>query len=89
MSNNIDPIMQEALDLLNQDKLAEARPLLDKYLKSNPDDSEGWRLAAQVDLNFYKDVDKAYDELIEALRLQPKNLWALVLMGNLLRKQAR
>lgn len=31
--------MQEALDLLNQDKLAEARPLLDKYLKSNPDDS--------------------------------------------------
>lgn len=84
MSNNIDPIMQEALDLLNQDKLAEARPLLDKYLKSNPDDSEGWRLAAQVDLNFYKDVDKAYDELIEALRLQPKNLWALVLMGNLL-----
>lgn len=84
MSNNIDPIMQEALDLLNQDKLAEARPLLDKYLKSNPDDSEGWRLAAQVDTNFYKDVDKAYDRLIEALRLQPKNLWALVLMGNLL-----
>ena len=84
MTNNTDPIMQEALSLLNQNKLSEARTLLDQYLKAHPNDSEGWRLAAQVDLNYYKDADKAYDELIEALRLQPKNLWALVLMGNLL-----
>lgn len=84
MSDNAKDIMKKALDLLNNNKLEEARPLLEEYIKLCPQESEGWRLAAQVDLNFFHDVDKAYDELIESLRLQPKNLWALLLMGNLL-----
>ena len=33
------------------------------------------------------EADKAYDELIEALKCDPRNLWALVLMGNLLTKE--
>lgn len=84
MSDNAKDIMKKALDLLNNNQLEEARPLLGEYIKLCPNDSEGWRLAAQVDLNFFHDVDRAYDELIESLRLQPKNLWALLLMGNLL-----
>lgn len=84
MSDNSKDIMKKALDLLNNNQLEEARPLLEEYIKLCPKESEGRRLAAQVDLNFYHDADKAYDELIEALRLQPKNLWALLLMGNLL-----
>ena len=84
MSDNAKDIMKKSLDLLNNNQLEEARPLLEEYTRLCPNDSEGWRLAAQVDLNLFHDVDRAYDELIESLRLQPKNLWALLLMGNLL-----
>ncbi|EGN57450.1 hypothetical protein PRBRB14_21870 [Hallella multisaccharivorax DSM 17128] len=69
MSDNAKDIMKKALDLLNNNQLEEARPLLEEYIKLCPEESEGWRLAAQVDLNSFHDVDKAYDELIEALRL--------------------
>lgn len=31
--------------------------------------------------------EKAENELIEALRIDPKNIWALILMGNLLSKE--
>lgn len=76
--------MEVITSLCNQGKLDEARTKLESYLKDYPKSSEGWRLAAQIDLNHFEDIDKAFDELIEALRLEPKNVWALVLMGNLL-----
>lgn len=62
MSNNAENIMRKAIDLLNNNQQAEARPLLEEYTKLCPKDTEGWRLAAQVDLNFFHDADKAYDE---------------------------
>lgn len=45
--------MKKALDLLNNNQLREARPLLEEYIKLCPKEFEGWRLAAQVDLNFF------------------------------------
>lgn len=55
MSDNAKDIMKKALDLLNNNQLEEARPLLEEYIKLNPKESEGWRLAAQVDRNIHQD----------------------------------
>ena len=78
--------LQHALDLCNKNKFDEALPILEEITKNDPQNSEAWRTLAQLHWLHQHDVDKAYDELIEALRCEPKNIWALVLMGNLLTK---
>lgn len=77
----------QALDLCNQKEFDKALPLLEEAVKDNPQDSEAWRTLAQVHWFHCHEPKKAYDELIEALRCEPKNIWALVLMGNLLGKE--
>jgi Tfp pilus assembly protein PilF len=79
--------LQHALDLCNKNKFDEALPILEEITKTDPQNSEAWRTLAQVHWLHHHDVDKAYDELIEALKAEPKNIWALVLMGNLLTKE--
>lgn len=79
--------LQYALDLCNKNKFNEALPVLEEITKTDPQNSEAWRVLAQIHWNHSQDPDKAYDELIEALRCDPKNIWALILMGNLLTKE--
>lgn len=79
----------KAGQLANEGKLKDARTLLDEVLKEAPDNSEAWRQAAQIDWQHNGLVDKAYDELIESLKLDPKNVWALILMGNLLSQEKK
>ena len=79
--------IQKALDLCNNSEFDKALPLLEQITKEEPDNSEAWRLLAQLHWVHMHMPDKAYDELIEALRCEPKNIWALVLMGNLLTKE--
>ena len=79
--------LQQALDLCNHSKFDQALPILEEVVKDNPQDSEAWRVMAQVHWTHSQEVDKAYDELIEALKCDPRNIWALVLMGNLLTKE--
>lgn len=79
--------LQQALDLCNKNKFDEALPILEEITKDDPQNSEAWRTLAQLHWQHQHDVEKAYDELIEALRCEPKNIWALVLMGNLLTKE--
>jgi len=79
--------LQYALDLCNKNKFNEALPVLEDITKTDPQNSEAWRVLAQIHWNHSQDPDKAYDELIEALRCDPKNIWALILMGNLLTKE--
>ena len=81
-----DKLLQ-ALDLCNKNEFDKALPLLEGTIKDNPQDSEAWRVLAQIHWNHMHEPDKAYDELIEALKCEPKNIWALVLMGNLLTKE--
>ena len=76
--------LQYALDLCNEQKFTEALPVLEELVKLEPTNSEAWRVLAQIHWVHQHEPDKAYDELIEALRCDPKNIWALVLMGNLL-----
>ena len=79
--------LQQALDLCNQNEFDKALPLLEEAVKDNPQDSEAWRVMAQIHWNHKHEPDKAYDELIESLRCNPRNIWALVLMGNFLTRE--
>lgn len=79
--------LEQALALCNQNEFDKALPLLEEVVKDNPGNSEAWRVLAQIHWNHMHEPDKAYDELIESLRCEPKNIWALVLMGNLLTKE--
>lgn len=81
--------MQRVLDLCNKSEFDKALPLLEEIVKKEPKNSEAWRIMAQIHWNHMQMPDKAYDELIEALRCEPKNIWALVLMGNLLTKEKK
>ncbi len=79
--------LQQVLEFCNNNEFDKALPLLDEIIKDTPDESEAWRIMAQIHWNHMNMPEKAYDELIEALRCEPKNIWALVLMGNLLTKE--
>lgn len=79
--------LQYALDLCNKKKFDEALPILEEITKDDPHNSEAWRTLAQLHWLHHHNADKAYDELIEALKCDPKNLWALILMGNLLTRE--
>lgn len=79
--------LQQALALCNNNEFDKALSLLEEVVKTNPQESEAWRVLAQIHWTQMHQVDKAYDELIEALKCEPRNIWALVLMGNLLTKE--
>lgn len=79
--------LQKAQELCNSQEFEKAETLLRQFLKEEPRNSEAWRILAQVHWIHMQMPEEAYDELIEALRCNPKNMWALVLMGNLLSKE--
>lgn len=79
--------LQYALDLCNKNRFDDALLILEDIIKTDPKNSEVWRVLAQIHWFNHNDSEKAYNELIEALRCDPKNIWALVLMGNLLTKE--
>lgn len=79
--------MQQVLDLCNRSEFDKALATLNEIIKSEPKNSEAWRVLAQIHWIQMHEPDKAFDELIEALRCEPKNIWALVLMGNLFTKE--
>ena len=66
-------------------KFDEAEPLLDDFIKNHPLYSEAHRIKAQMEMT-KGNIDKAIDIDIEALRCNPQNGWALLLMGNLYSK---
>ena len=70
------------LDLCNKNEFDKALLLLDQIVKENPKESEAWRLLAQIHWTYNNEPEKAFNELIESLKCDPKNIWALLLMGN-------
>ena len=79
--------LQKAFDLCNDKRFDEALRLLENLVNEEPQNSEAWRTLAQIHWNHMHEPDKAIDELIEALKCDPHNLWALILMGNLFTKE--
>lgn len=80
------PEAEYAASLCSQGKFKEAEKILLKVTKKAPANSEAWRLLAQIHFQDKK-TEQAVDELISALAADPKNKWALILMGNIYAKQ--
>lgn len=73
----------KASDYCAEGKFEGAKNSLYKLFKLWPFHSDSYRLMAQI-LFLKQDYDKAIDTNLDALRFDPKNLWALILMGNIL-----
>lgn len=63
----------------------EAKPILNKLIKTNPTNSEYHRIMGQI-YSEEGDQEQAIDCLIDALKWDSKNEWALLMMGNIFAK---
>lgn len=75
----------EITALCEKRQFKEAHSRLELFLEKHSRHSEGYRILAQMEMEA-GNIDKAIDIDIEALRCNPKNIWALILMGNLYSK---
>ena len=76
---------QKLVSLCESSKFEEAKILAVKLINSNPNISEYHRILGQV----YSELgnqEEAVNSLIYALRWNPKNEWALLMMGNIYAK---
>ena len=73
----------KASSLCSEGRFNAAKDLLQKAIKVCPGYSEAHRLLGQV-LFQQGEIDKGMDEVLEALLIDPKNMWALIMMGNIL-----
>jgi len=76
----------KAVDLCENGRLNEALVLVKQLIDSNPLISEYHRLKGQI-LSEQDSPKKAIDDLIEAVRLDPENTSALIMLGNIYSKQ--
>jgi tetratricopeptide (TPR) repeat protein len=71
--------------LCEKGNYSEARQILKTLIDKNPTNSEYHRIMGQIRSD-EGDQDEAVDYLIDALRWDSKNGWALMMMGNILAK---
>lgn len=71
-----------ATDLCTKKRYDDAIPIFHKLIQDNPTDSEYHRNLAQA-YEETGDHEKAVNHLIDALKWNPSNHWALILMGNI------
>lgn len=76
---------QNVVNLCNQNNFEQAKPLLNKLIEQNPTQSEYHRIMGQV-LSEEGEQDLAIDYLIDALRWDAKNNYALIMTGNIFAK---
>ncbi len=84
-SESEDAEYRRVVSLCEKRKYSEAKRKLDNLLKSNPTISEYHRIYGQI-LSDEGKQEEAIDSLIDALRWDPKNTYALLLMGNIFGK---
>ncbi|GAA4461888.1 hypothetical protein GCM10023189_37910 [Nibrella saemangeumensis] len=76
----------KVIALCERKNYTEAKKLLTGLLDTNPTNSEYHRIYGQI-LSEDGDPDGAIDHLIDALRWNPKNNYALIMMGNIFARQ--
>ena len=76
---------RKTVALCEKGKYAEARQILTTLIDKNPTNSEYYRIMGQIRSD-EGEQDEAIDYLIDALRWDSKNGWALMMMGNILAK---
>lgn len=83
--NAQDADYKKVIDLSEKGKYSEAKPILRKLIYKNPTISEYHRILGQI-LSDEGDQEEAINCLIDALRWDSKNKWALMMMGNIFAK---
>ena len=76
---------RRVVTLCEKGNYTEAKPLLTKLISENPTNSEYYRIMGQISSD-ESDQNEAINFLIDALRWNPKNGWALLMMGNIFAK---
>jgi predicted Zn-dependent protease len=76
---------RKTVALCEKGKYSEAKPILKNLIQKNPTNSEYHRIMGQI-LSDEGDEEEAINCLIDALRWDSKNGWALVMMGNIFAK---
>ncbi len=76
---------KKTVSLCEAGRFSEAKPILSKLIEKNPTNSEYHRIMGQI-LSGEGDQEKAINCLIDALRWDSKNGWALLMMGNIFAK---
>jgi tetratricopeptide (TPR) repeat protein len=76
---------RKTIALCEKGKYSDAKPILEKLIEKNPTYSEYHRIMGQI-LSDEGDQDEAIGCLIDALRWNSKNGWALLMMGNIFAK---
>ena len=76
---------RKVIDYCEKGKYLEAKPILTNLIKINPTNSEYHRIMGQI-LSDEGDQEEAINCLIDSLRWDPKNSWALLMMGNIFAK---
>ncbi len=79
---------QKVVDLCTKGKYEFAKPILIRLIKENPSVSEYHRILGQI-FSDEGDQDRAIDKLMDALRWDPDNAYALLMMGNIFAKFKR
>jgi tetratricopeptide (TPR) repeat protein len=78
-------VFDEVVVLCEKGRYDQAKPLLDELIEANPTNSEYYRIRGQI----YSDEgnqEEAINYLIDALKWNPKNGWALLMIGNIFAK---
>ena len=73
---------RQTVALCERGNYQEAKPILAKLIENNPTNSEFHRIMGQI-LSDQGNQDEAINCLIDALRWDSKNHWALLMMGNI------
>lgn len=79
---------KKAVRLCDNKQYDLAKPILDNLINKNPTNSEYHRIKGQIQSE-EGNQDEAIDTIIEALRWDPKNGWALIMMGNIFAKDKK
>ena len=70
------------MDYCNLHELDKAEPILRRIVEKMPLHADAYRTLAQIHME-RQEYDKAIDFNIESLKINPTNIWSLVLMGNI------
>lgn len=76
---------RKVVSLCKKGLFKEAKPILKQLISLNPSNSEYHRIMGQI-LSDEGDQDEAINCLIDSLRWDSKNSWALLMMGNIFAK---
>lgn len=78
--------LNKAFAFCEKQQFDKAEPLLKKVVETCPLQADAYRTLAQIYMN-RGDYDTAINYNIEALKVDPGNLWALILMGNIMMRK--